>query len=282
MKQLNQQLIDAYLLEIKHHKHKKRPILIVGGCEKAGGNAILAAQACVQAGAGATTVAVSQNVRSSLRHLLPECHTLSFMNTADLLVAVKKAAIILIGPGLGLDKYAKNVFESICAQVTAQQTLILDDDAIALYSLLEPRLLTKKIIITPKTSTWRHLAKHNTRNHTPLSLRIEQKRLAAIIVLKERQLVVCTDDEVYYSVIACADGLADDIPDSLAGLIAGFCSQFAYPIKATLVATYLYTRLLNDLKSTQHTVRPSDINNALPRFIKKMYRGQLISQNKNR
>lgn len=282
MKQLNQQLIADYFLELKQKKQPKKPILIIGGCEKAGGTALLAAQACIQSGAGVTTVAVSQNIRASIRHALPECHTLSFMDTPDLLVALKKADIILIGPGLGLDKFAKTVFEAICEHLTEHQTLILDDDAIALYSLLEPRLLTKKVIITPNASTWRHLAKHKSRKHTPISLRIEQKRLKAVIVLKEKQLIICSGDDVYFNEMTCSNGFSNDIPDSLAGLITGLCSQLRCPLRASLLATYLYTNLTNELTRTQQTVRPSDLNAALSRFMKKMSNTSILSPKKHR
>lgn len=46
-------------------------ILIIGGSERYGGAAMIAAEACVKSGAGLTTAAVAQNVRSSLRSRLP-------------------------------------------------------------------------------------------------------------------------------------------------------------------------------------------------------------------
>lgn len=245
-------------------------ILIIGGSERYGGAAMIAAEACVKSGAGLTTAAVAQNVRSSLRSRLPECMTLDFTDLPEVLYAVKKADTVLIGPGLGLDNHAKKVFEKVCHVIQHHQTLILDADALTLYSLMEPQINTKKRIMTPHLGEWRRLAKKSLKAETEETLLADQKRLETILVIKSSRTRVYFDNTAYRYTVGNPTQATGGMGDCLAGIIAGLSGQLASPLDATLAGVFIHSAIADDLAKKRYVVLPTEIINTLPFYLKSL------------
>lgn len=89
------------------------------------------------------------------------------------------------------------MFEKVCHVIQPHQTLILDADALTLYSLMEPQINTKKRIMTPHLGEWRRLAKKSLKAETEETLLADQKRLETILVIKSSRTRVYFDNTAY-------------------------------------------------------------------------------------
>jgi len=79
-------------------------LLVIGGNRQYGGAAILATTSAVYSGAGLVSVALAKENHSALQARLPEAMTLDFDDLIKLREVAKAADVIVIGPGLGLER----------------------------------------------------------------------------------------------------------------------------------------------------------------------------------
>lgn len=113
------------------HKGDHGRVLIVGGGLGMPGAARLAGEACLRAGAGLVTIATRTVNVPAIVGSRPEliCHGVEDAVAIDPLI--EKADAIAIGPGLGLDAWAKTLFDRVMASA---RPLLIDADALTLLA----------------------------------------------------------------------------------------------------------------------------------------------------
>ncbi len=113
------------------HKGDFGHVLIVAGGSGMPGAARLCGEACLRAGAGLVTVATRAANVTAVMSGRPElmCHAVEDLPSLQPLI--ERADLIVAGPGLGRDTWARAIFDSVH---NAERPLVLDADALNLLA----------------------------------------------------------------------------------------------------------------------------------------------------
>jgi ADP-dependent NAD(P)H-hydrate dehydratase / NAD(P)H-hydrate epimerase len=196
---------------------------VVGGGLGMAGAARLAGEAALRAGAGLVTVAAHPTCVAALAGR-PELMSVAISIVADLRVALERATVIALGPGLGQSPWAMEVMG---AALAAGKPLVVDADALNLLALaMETR---EDWILTPHPGEAGRLlnttaeAVQSDRLHAALTL---QERYGGTVVLKGAGTIVQTTDEGAWLCDRGNPGMAvAGMGDVLTGAIAGIAAQ---------------------------------------------------------
>ncbi|MHA3065533.1 NAD(P)H-hydrate dehydratase [Lacticaseibacillus saniviri] len=245
------------------HKGNFGRVLIVGGNAHFGGAAIIAASAAVYAGAGLVTVATDSHNHAPLHARLPEAMVIDIQRS-DLIDAVHRATVVVIGPGLGDDEVT---LERVLSAVTAQQTLVIDGSAITLYGANQPALPQAHIIWTPHQMEWQRLSGIAVADQTPETSAAAAAKLPGIVVAKSHRTMIFDDTDSYQNPIGSAALATGGSGDTLAGIIGAFNAQFGAHVTSTLAAVYAHSDISDQLAKTQFVTLPTAIIAQLPQYM---------------
>lgn len=92
------------------HKGDYGHVLVIGGGAGMPGAAALTAKAAMRSGAGAVSVATLADYAHSFLSLVPEAMIFGVDSAEDLAPLLAKATVCVIGPGLGEDSWAQQLF----------------------------------------------------------------------------------------------------------------------------------------------------------------------------
>lgn|SRR5699024_1689223 len=254
------------------YKNKMGHVLCVGGNANMGGAIILSASAALYAGAGLVTVASAPENVHALHARIPEAMFTNMYDFDSLPNIVKKADVIVLGPGLGLSNQSLKIFKYVISTLDKDQWLIIDGDAITHFvnqrnSLQIP---IDHVVFTPHLGEWQRMT-----NIEPPADDIEEnqeqkKKLQATIVLKKGQSEIYIEDEVWQNIAGNPSMATGGMGDILTGIIASFLGQFKNKKQAILSALYVHSATANKLAETHYSTLPSAIVNDLPIFIKSL------------
>ena len=254
------------------YKNQMGHVLCVGGNANMGGAIILSASAALYAGAGLVTVASAPENVHALHARIPEAMFTNMYDFDSLPNIVKKADVIVLGPGLGLSNQSLKIFKYVISTLDKDQWLIIDGDAITHFvnqrnSLQIP---IDHVVFTPHLGEWQRMT-----NIEPPADDIEEnqeqkKKLQATIVLKKGQSEIYIEDEVWQNIAGNPSMATGGMGDILTGIIASFLGQFKNKKQAILSALYVHSATANKLAETHYSTLPSAIINDLPIFIKSL------------
>lgn len=221
-------------------------VLIIGGEYGMLGAVKMAAAACARVGAGLTVVATRVGHGSLLSATLPEVMGHGVAKTAELKKLLKKATVIVVGPGLGQEAWGRQMLEIALA---ADVPKVIDADALNLLSTQiyigsRPRTLTGRYILTPHPGEAARLLKTQAKA-------IQADRLAAIrdlqsawggvCVLKGAGTLIKGEETTIYTCAAGNPGMATGgMGDILSGVIGGLIAQGLSPTEAACAGVYLH------------------------------------------
>lgn len=156
------------------HKKQFGHVLVVGGNKGFSGAVLLSGRAALSVGAGLVTIATHPLHAASLNVCYPElmCHGIA--NHRSLERFMEQASVIVIGPGLGLDAWAKMLWNSVKA---SPLPCIVDADALKLLAQ-EPEI-QNRWVLTPHPGEAAILLGTTTRT-------IQQDRFRAASAIKTR------------------------------------------------------------------------------------------------
>lgn len=273
MVQLNEDILHKVIKirpEISHKGTFGRAVLI-GGNPQYGGAILMSTEACVYSGAGLTTVITAEKNHAPLHTRLPEAMVVDFHEDELIQTVLEQADVVLIGPGLGLDKAALSLLKRILKTQQAEQWLVIDGSAITLFS--EYKLSLKfpaQTVFTPHQAEWTRLSGLSFVEQTDENNRAQQALLGAKIVLKSHRTTIYDEAVAYYQNPLGNPGMATGgTGDTLAGMITGFLAQFDKTIDTIAAAVYLHSLIGDDLAKKNYVVLPTLISEALPRYMKK-------------
>jgi hydroxyethylthiazole kinase-like uncharacterized protein yjeF len=156
------------------HKGRFGHVLIVGGNRGMNGAVRLAGEAALRSGAGLVSVATRAQHAPWLAAACPELMCHSVETAADLQPLLRRATVVVIGPGLGRSHWSMNM---LAAVLEAAQPLVLDADALNLLAC-EP-LQRDNWILTPHPGEAARLLQHSV-------TAVEQDRYAAVAALQQQ------------------------------------------------------------------------------------------------
>lgn len=273
MVQLNEKILHKVITKRPEISHKGTfgRVVLIGGNQQYGGAIIMSAEACIKSGAGLTTVVTAEKNHSALHARLPEAMVLAFWETTMIYQVLEKADVVLIGPGLGLDKTALTLLKGVLKSQKEQQWLVIDGSAISLFS--EYNLTLKhpeQTVFTPHQAEWERLSGLSFIQQTDENNRAKQALLGAKIVLKSHRTTIYDEAIAYYQNSLGNPGMATGgTGDTLAGMITGFLAQFEKNIDTVGAAVYLHSLIGDELAKDHYVVLPTSISEALPRYMKK-------------
>lgn len=206
------------------HKGDCGHVLVVGGDNGYAGAARLAAEAAARSGAGLVSVATRTAHAAAITAARPElmCHGVE--SVADLEPLLRRATVIVVGPGLGQGAWGQGLLGRL---LQAPQPLVVDADALNL--LAQDPLHRRDWVLTP------HPGEAGRLLGAPAA-QVQQDRFAAaaglqasfggVVVLKGPGTLVLGDDGMPGICNGGNPGMASGgMGDVLSGIIGGLIAQ---------------------------------------------------------
>ncbi len=273
MREITSELVRTWLPEREDNSYKGTygQVLLIGGSSQMTGAIILAARACVHAGAGLTTVATNLSGFSAVHSAQPEMMCVDMHDTDALTEQINAADTILIGPGLGRSPQAKAVFQHTWETVSSHQTFIIDADGLYYYAQLDHQAHPAQLILTPHLGEWERItglapgAQDLSQNKT------WRDQLDATIVLKQHRTEVYCSDHIWMNTAGNPGMATGGMGDTLAGMIAGLSGQYTQLSRAVLSAVFLHSTIADELYRTQYVVLPSRLIDAIPETMRSLH-----------
>ncbi|MEL3955600.1 NAD(P)H-hydrate dehydratase [Stenotrophomonas bentonitica] len=246
------------------HKGESGHVLCVGGNLGSGGAVMLASESALRAGAGLVSVATRAPHVAPLLARLPEAMV---QDAQDLQVLLPRAGVIAIGPGLGQDDWAHELWRQVLA---SGKPLVIDADALNLLAKAPQPL--GDAILTPHPGEAARLLGLSTAQVQAdrfAAARALADRFHAVVVLKGAGSVIAAPDSVPRVIAAGNPGMAvGGMGDLLTGIIAALRAQGLGAFDAASTGALLHS-LAGDAAASdgQRGLLPTDLLAPLRRLV---------------
>lgn len=251
-----------------HKGHFGHACLVAGNPGKLGA-AVMAAEACLRAGAGLLTVSLPPEGIPVMQTALPEAMVFERPTDYQFLPLKNLGTFnsLAVGPGLGTDEPTANALKLLIQ--TFPHPLILDADALNILGDNKTWLafLPKGSILTPHPREFERMAGKCTDSLERLEKQREMsQRFGIYIILKGAHSSISTPDGIIYFNTTGNPGMATGgSGDVLTGMLLGLRAQGYTPLETALLGTFIHG-FAADLaleESAWESLLPSDITAAL-------------------
>lgn len=257
------------------HKGTMGQAMIVAGSYGMAGAAVLAARACLRAGAGKVLVRTPKKNVNILQISVPEAVLLidreetMFSETVD----TDQCNAMGIGPGLGTTE--QSAIAMIAQMRRTQCPIVCDADAINMLANHRAWIqqLPKGVILTPHPKELDRLEGHSADSFERLTkARHLAERLQAYVLLKGHFSALCTPDgHVVFNTTGNPGMASAGSGDVLTGIITGLLARGYSQQEACIIGMYLHG-LAGDLAARslgEESLIASDLVDFLPKaFLK--------------
>ena len=268
------------------HKNDFGHVLAVAGSQRMPGAACLACGAALRTGAGLVTAAFPEKAYPAFGGLLaPEAMRLPLKDNEDGFLTLaampvlsgflKKASVIILGPGLGQCPDVEKVVAAVLEQATCP--VVLDADGINAVAKNMSLLETCKapVIMTPHLGEFSRLTGISVsaiaENRGAVMKKFVKTYGVTLLLKGPDTLVASTDSAELYVNTTGNEGLAKGgSGDTLTGIIAGLLAQGMKPQQAAAVGAYLHgeaAEAVTDFYGKRSLVA-SDLIGMLPELLK--------------
>ncbi|MFK8026926.1 MAG: NAD(P)H-hydrate dehydratase [Gammaproteobacteria bacterium] len=220
------EVLPAQLLPARKqsgYKNLYGHVLVVGGNISYPNAARLAGTAAARTGAGLVSVACHPDNVAAIAAGCGSLMVKGIQEPRDLAELMKKADVILLGPGLGQDKWAQKVFARV---IESHKPLIVDADALHLLSKNPSKC--DHWILTPHPGEAAQLLACNTEeiqlNRVSSALAI-QEQYSGVAVLKGSGTLTCHDQHISFCTSGNVSLATGGTGDVLAGILASLVAQ---------------------------------------------------------
>jgi hydroxyethylthiazole kinase-like uncharacterized protein yjeF len=224
------------------HKGNFGHALIIAGSYGKMGAAVLATQACVNAGAGLTTVHVPKRGYDILQVSVPEAMVLSDYNPSIVTKFeddLSKFSGIGIGPGIGTASETKILVQQVFSQY--KKPVVIDADALnilgSVFDMVPPGS-----ILTPHPKEFERLFGKTETDMDRFKLAQQKaKELQSVIILKGHHSFIATPGGKGFFNNTGNAGLAKGgSGDVLTGVLTSLVAQGYDPVEASILGVYLH------------------------------------------
>ncbi len=222
-------------------------ILLIAGSKSIFGAAYLSGMAAMRTGAGMLKICTHKE-NKLLFSCFPEAMLLCYEDqediTQELLESFRWADVIGIGPGIGLDKQAQKLLDTVLFY--GKKPLVIDADAIVMLREREEALKNypKEVIITPHLGEFSRLTGISIEKWKENPIKITQeiaKTLSVVLVCKDARTIISNGNERIYLNLSGNDGMASaGSGDVLTGIILSFLAQGKAAQEAACLGVYLH------------------------------------------
>jgi len=221
------------------HKGDFGHVLVIGGNKGMGGAVRLAAEAAARVGAGLVSVATRAEHVPAVIAARPEliCH--GVQAGADLKTLLARATVILLGPGLGQDAWAQDLYQ--CA-LASHLPKVIDADALNLLSAQGPASHDNWILTPHPGEAGRLLGCATTIIQADRLLAAQQlhQRYQGVVVLKGAGSIVQGNGALHICTAGNPGMASGGMGDVLGGVIAGLLAQGLTLEKAANLGTLVH------------------------------------------
>lgn len=153
--------------ENETHKRNYGHLLIIAGCERMPGAAVLATGAALQSGCGLVTLHSTERALQATVNSFPSAMLSEEMDEhfCEVPQNLNKYAVIAVGPGLGRAPGTMNAFMDLLAAANEKKIpMVLDADALTSLALIPDwqDLLPEGCVLTPHMGELRRLFPHGS------------------------------------------------------------------------------------------------------------------------
>lgn len=232
------------------HKNDNGHVLVIGGNFGFAGAAKMAAEGALRCGAGLVSVATKKEHVNGIIATRPEIMAHGIENKDDLLPLLQRSDVIVLGPGLGQDKWAQELFN---ITIAINKTIILDADGLNLLAKNNMNNLNNLSKIK-KRDNW-ILTPHPGEASRLLSISVDevqkdrfkaikkiQKYYGGCTILKGAGSLILGEDK---KITICQYGnpgmASGGMGDVLSGVVAAFVAQGAQLEQAAILGTYIHS-----------------------------------------
>jgi len=248
--------------------------LIVAGQPETMGAALLCASACVYSGAGLTTACVPQSGLTALNSYMPEIMAIVRHNQETPKIEWDKFNTMGIGPGLGKDKYALDLFTDILTNY--KNPVVIDADALNLLS--EHKELWKKIpadsVLTPHMKEFDRLfGEHeNWWQRVQSGIKKAKDHQLYILLKNDYTLIITPQGKVYFNTTSNPAMASGGMGDVLTGIITSLVAQHYTPEEACIIGAYIHGKAGDELAlpNRANVVLPGQVAARLPFTMAKL------------
>lgn len=205
------------------HKGSFGHVLVVGGSDGMAGAARIAGEAALRTGAGLVSVVTKPQNVALINVGRPELmvHAIEWNQTIQHLL--DKANVIVIGPGLGQDIWAKNLLAEV---LSCDKPKVLDADALNL--LANHPQQSSQWILTPHPGEAARLLKTSIeliQTSRADSARKLQQLYQGVVILKGAGSLVCTESTLSICNAGNPGMASGGMGDLLSGILGGLLAQ---------------------------------------------------------
>ncbi|MQS41312.1 NAD(P)H-hydrate dehydratase [Xanthomonas translucens pv. translucens] len=245
------------------HKGDSGHALCIGGNLGSGGAVMLTAEAALRSGAGLVSVATRAAHVAPLLARCPEAMTHAVEDGAALAPLLRKANVLALGPGLGQDGWAQELWRLALA---AELPVVIDADALNLLAQA-PRALPDAVLTPHPGEAGRllGLATAEVQRDRFAAAAALAERYQAAVVLKGAGSIVAAPGQVPRVIAAGNPGMAvGGMGDLLTGVIAALRAQGLAAFEAASVGALLHAAAGDRAAAEgQRGLLPSDLLPAL-------------------
>ncbi|MEM7277792.1 MAG: NAD(P)H-hydrate dehydratase [Pseudomonadota bacterium] len=245
------------------HKGRFGHVVLIGGNYTMPGAIRLAAEACLNAGAGVVSVITRPEHAVQLASCVPELMCQGVTDAEQASDLLQRASVIAIGPGLGQDEWAEALFLEVSA---LSKPVIADADALGILSRTQG--LRPDWVLTPHPGEAGKLldrsTEHVQRDRVKASADL-YRAYGATIVLKGRGTLIAGSEPTCLALGGTPAMAAPGMGDVLCGLIAGLIAQGLNGPQAAMLGVQVHNRAA-DLAAGGRTrgMRASDVIKEIP------------------
>lgn len=221
-------------------------LLVIAGSAKMGGAAYLSAKGGFLTGVGMVRVFTSKENKTFLHTLLPEAIIDSYeegWDKKELEDAILWADALVIGPGLGKEKTATEIFLHTLTFAEKKIPMLVDADGISILKEHQDLMEGNSLVLTPHIGEMSRLvdaAIPFIKENCMELARKYAKEKEIVLVLKDAKTVIAHKDSLYLHPYENAGMASAGTGDVLAGMIGGLMAGGLSPHKAAILGVYLH------------------------------------------
>lgn len=220
------------------HKGSFGHVLIVGGDHGMGGAVALAAEAALRCGAGLVSAATREQHLAAILARTPEVMVRPVATRDALLPMLERAAVVVIGPGLGQAPWGETLFDAV---LESKLPVVVDADGLNL--LADRALYRDDWVLTPHPGEAARLLELTTAAVSAdrfAAASALQARYGGTVVLKGAGSLVVGEGDLRLSPYGNPGMAAGGMGDVLSGVIGALLAQGLAPIRATSLGVCLH------------------------------------------
>jgi len=279
--------LPARLLRRKSDSHKGDfgHILVIAGCARFSGAALLCAEAALRSGAGLVTLGIPRGLVTAIIRKKPkEVMLLPLPETKDVAISIAAAGkikkssfdILVIGPGLGQNKSTQALVRKLVREI--KKPMLIDADALnAMAGYLRGTRDEGRgtIVMTPHPGEMARLlgvsAKKVQENRRGVACKFARDYQVTLALKGHNTVVADYKGNIYINKTGNPGMSTGGSGDVLSGIIAAFLGQGLDAFTACKYGTYLHG-LAGDLAARERTeisLIASDITAKIPEAVKR-------------